>query len=205
MPTVHVVDDDEAARQVIGRLLAAQGFKVRTYATGDDLLATIPPDAPGCVVLDVHLPGRSGFEIQNALEERQERAPIIFVTGHAEIPDTVRALRHGAVDFLTKPFEARVLVAAVERALAQDLKERAVRSRRHDLMTRYERLTDREREVFAHLISGQLNKQAAADLKISERTIKMHRARILQKLAIDSIAELARFALGIGIEPRTSM
>jgi FixJ family two-component response regulator len=203
--TVHVVDDDDATRKATARLLTAEGFSVRTYANGDELLADLQPAAPGCIILDVRMPGRSGLDIQTALAQREEQLPIIFATGHAEVPDTVRAIRRGAVDFLTKPIEPSVLLEAVARALAQNADDRAVRARRNELVARYERLTDREREVLAHLISGQLNKQVAADLNITERTIKLHRARILEKLEIDSMAALARFAVDVGIEPSTSL
>ena len=127
--------------------------------------------------------------------------PIVFVTGHGEIPDTVRAIQRGAVDFLTKPVDGDVLLAAVGRALAQDAASRTARARQQNLRSRYERLTPREREVFLHLISGQLNKQVAADLQITERTIKLHRANILQKLEVGSMAELARLAVDLGIDP----
>jgi FixJ family two-component response regulator len=129
--------------------------------------------------------------------------PIVFVTGHGQIPDTVRAIQRGAVDFLTKPVDGDVLLAAVNRALAQDAASRLARSHRLKLRSRYERLTPREREVFLHLIGGQLNKQVAAELQITERTIKMHRATIFQKLEVNSMAEMARLAVDLGIDPAT--
>jgi two-component system, LuxR family, response regulator FixJ len=200
-PTVHIVDDDEATRKATARLLSAAGFTVHTHASGQDLLADLSPDSPGCIVLDVRMPGLSGLDLQVALGEREDALPIIFVTGHAEVPDTVRAIQRGAVDYLTKPIEAPVLVEAVTRALAQDAEARTRRQRQQSLRARYDRLTERERQVLVHLISGQLNKQVAADLSITERTIKLHRARILEKLEVDSMASLARFAVDLGIEP----
>jgi FixJ family two-component response regulator len=198
---VHVVDDDEAARKGTARLLGAAGFEARTYGSAREFLGAIDPEASGCIILDVRLPDQNGLDLQVALAERAVLLPIIFITGHGEIPDTVRAIQRGAVDFLTKPVDGNILLAAVARALAQDAASRAARDRQRDLRRRYERLTPREREVFLHLIAGQLNKQVAADLRITERTIKLHRANILQKLEVGSMAELARLAADLGIYP----
>ena len=198
---VHVVDDDALARNGTARLLTAGGFGVRTYASALEFLGAIEPDAAGCIVLDVQLPDRSGLELQVALAERAITLPIVFMTGYGQIPDAVSAMQRGAVDFLTKPVDGSVLLAAVSRALAQDAAASATRARRQHLRGRYERLTPREREVFLHLIGGQLNKQVAADLEISERTIKLHRAAILQKLEVGSMAEMARLAADLGIDP----
>ena len=200
-PVVHVVDDDELARRGTARLLGVAGLVVRTYATAQEFLTAVEPDAPGCIVLDLRLPDASGLDIQAALIDRAVTLPIIFMTGHGQIPDTVRAMQRGAVDFLTKPADADVLLAAIARALAQDAAARATRARQDDLRARYERLTAREREVFVHLISGQLNKQVASDLQITERTIKLHRASIFEKLEVTSMAEMARLAVELGIEP----
>ena len=199
-PTVHVVDDDEGIRKATTRLLTAAGFMVCAYPSGDRLLAELPPDAPGCIILDVCMPGLNGLDLQLALGDREDRLPIIFLTGHAEVPDTVRAIRGGAVDFLTKPIAPAALLEAVERALAQDARDRAAREHQRRLRARYERLTERERQVFERLIGGQLNKQVAADLQITERTIKLHRANILHKLEVGSMAELARLAVDLGID-----
>lgn len=199
--TVHVVDHDEGTRGTTASTLTAAGFAVRTYALGDDLLADFQPNTPGCLVLNVYMPGRSGFEVQAALAQRQASAPIVFVTRYPQIPDSVRAIRDGAVDFLTKPVAPHTLVDAVTRALAKDAAERAERTRRQALIARYERLTLREREVLKHLISGQTNKHVAADLQIRERTVKLHRAQIIHKLEIGSLARLVWFARDIGIEP----
>ena len=201
-PTVYIVDDDEGIRKATTRLLTAAGFAVCAYPSGDRLLAELSPNTPGCIILDVRMPGLSGLELQVALGDREERLPIIFLTGHAEVPDTVRAIRGGAVDFLTKPIDPALLLEAVDRALAQDAHDRTIREHQRHLRARYEKLTDRERQVFERLIGGQLNKQVAADLNITERTIKLHRARILQKLDVDSMAGLARFAVELGIQPR---
>ena len=197
---VHVVDDDEDVRKGTARLITAAGFRARTYASASDFLDVIEPDSPGCVILDLRLPDHSGLDLQAALARRGVPIPIVFVSGHGAIPDSVRAIQGGAVDFLTKPVDAKVLLAAVERALAQDEEARAMRDRKDDLRKRYERLTAREREVFLHLIRGQLNKQVAADLQITERTIKLHRANLLQKLEVGSMAELVRLAVDLGID-----
>jgi FixJ family two-component response regulator len=198
---VHVIDDDEPTRKATARLLAAAGFEARTYASAEDFLSAVEPDAAGCIILDVRLPDRTGLELQVVLAQRDVPLPIIFMTGHGKIPDTVTAIQRGAVDFLTKPVDGNVLLAAVSRALARDAASRAARARQQNLQSRYERLTEREREVFLHLISGQLNKQVAADLEIAERTIKLHRASIFRKLEVESMAEMARLAVDLGIDP----
>ena len=200
---VYVVDDDDLARRGTERLLKAAGHEVRTYESALECLTSIGPDAAGCIVLDVQLPDQSGLELQVALAERAVPLPIVFVTGHGQIPDTVHAMQRGAVDFLTKPVDGHLLLAAVSRALAQDAASRSSRARKQHLHDRYERLTPREREVFVHLIGGQLNKQVAADLQITERTIKLHRASIFQKLEVQSMAEMARLAVDLGIDPAT--
>jgi FixJ family two-component response regulator len=204
-PIVHVIDDDELTRKGMARLLAAAGLDARTYASALEFLNIIQSDrsTSACVILDVQLPDQSGLELQVALAKRAVPLPIIFLTGHGEIPDTVRAIQRGAVDFLTKPVDGHVLLAAVGRALAQDEASRAMRAHQEALRSRYERLTPREREVFLHLIGGQLNKQVAADLEITERTIKMHRASIFQKLEVNSMAEMARLAVDLDIDPVT--
>ena len=201
---VHVVDDDEPTRRGTARLLEAAGFSARTYASAGDFLSAVGPETCGCVILDVRLPDQSGLDLQVALAERNVTLPIIFMTGYGQIPDTVRAMQRGAVDFLTKPVDGHVLIGVVTRALAQDAASRTARLHEQTLRARYERLTTREREVFLHLIGGQLNKQVAADLEISERTIKLHRANIFRKLEVDSMAEMARLAVELGLPPHTA-
>jgi FixJ family two-component response regulator len=200
-PIVHVVDDDEAVRKATERLLSAAGFTVRTHGSADAFLSAFEADTAGCIVLDVRMPGPSGTELQTILAGRDDRIPIIFLTGHAEVPASVRAIQRGAIDYLIKPVDATVLIDAVSRALARDSADRAARANRRALQVRYERLTPREREVFAHLIGGQINKQVAADLNITERTIKLHRARIFERLEVDSMAGLVRLAIDLGIAP----
>jgi len=200
-PTVHFVDDDESMRKATTRLLEAAGLQVATYANARDFLESADPSMEGCVILDMRLPDQTGLELQVALASQGVQLPVIFMTGYGVIPDTVRAMQRGAVDFLTMPVEAETLLASVARAFAQDAASRVERARMAYLQARYARLTPREREVLLHLISGQLNKQVAADLQIAERTIKLHRANILEKLEVESMAELARLAVDLGIEP----
>jgi FixJ family two-component response regulator len=200
-PIVHVVDDDEPARTATARLLAAAGFEARTYGSAAEFLAGFEPNTSGCLILDVRMPGENGLELQEAIGERDDPLPIIFLTGHGEVRDSVHAIRRGAIDFLIKPLDGMVLLEAVSRALTKDAADRSARAYRRAIRCRYERLTPREREVLVHLISGQLNKQVAADLNITERTIKLHRARIFEKLEVESMAGLARLAVDLGIEP----
>ena len=195
---VHVIEDDESSRIASSRLLKTAGYVVRVYATGAEFLAQ-PPTEAGCLVLDLHLPGPSGLDLQQRLTTAENPLPIVFLTGHGDVPKTVRAMKAGAVDFLTKPVDAPVLLDAVARAVARDAENRVVRARQHEARARYSRLTPRERDVFAHLISGQLNKQIGYDLGISERTTKIHRRQVLEKMQADSIADLVRTAADLGI------
>jgi FixJ family two-component response regulator len=199
-PIVHVVEDDESSRVASSRLLRTAGYAVKVYATGAEFLAS-PPAEAGCIVLDLQLPGASGLDLQERLTTADNPLPIVFLTGHGDVPRTVQAMKAGAVDFLTKPVDGPVLLDAVARAIARDAENRAVRARRLETRARYNRLTPREREVFAHVISGQLNKQVGFDLGISERTIKIHRRQVLEKMEADSIAGLVRMAADLGIAP----
>jgi FixJ family two-component response regulator len=170
------------------------------YSTAAEFLAD-PPAEAGCIVLDLRLPGPSGLELQERLATAENPLPIVFLTGHGDVRKTVRAMKAGAVDFLTKPVDAAVLLEAVARAVARDAENRMVRARQDQARARYNRLTPREREVFAHLIGGQLNKQIASDLGISEHTIKIHRHRVLSKTESDSIADLVRIGEDLRIVP----
>ena len=197
---VHVIEDDESSRIASTRLLRKAGYAVRAYSSGDEFFAD-PPTEGGCIVLDLQLPGSNGLELQERLTTAANPLPIVFLTGHGDVPKSVRAMKAGAVDFLTKPVDAPVLLDAVARAIARDFENRVVRSRRHETLDHYKRLTPREREVFAHLISGQLNKQVGFDLGISERTTKIHRRQVLEKMKADSVADLVRMAADLGISP----
>jgi FixJ family two-component response regulator len=197
---VHVIEDDESSRIACSRLLRSAGYAVRLYASGEEFLASPPTDA-GCIVLDLRLPGPSGLGLQERLMTADNPLPIVFLTGHGDIPKSVRAMKAGAVDFLTKPVDADVLLDAVSRAIVRDVENRTVRARQQSTRSRYSRLTPREREVFAHLISGQLNKQVGYDLGVSERTIKIHRHQVIGKMEAGSIADLVRMAADLDITP----
>jgi len=193
------VDDDASFRTAISRLLRAGGHETRCYPSAVEFLAAAPGVAPGCVLLDLHMPGPSGLELQEALAKAEHPLPVIFLTGHGDIPISVQAMREGAEDFLTKPVKKESLFAAIERALARDAQERERRARHRQLRARFDALTPREREVLAHVLSGQLNKQIAGDLDTSERTIKAHRANLMAKLQVQSVAELAHLAHKAGL------
>lgn len=198
---IHVVDDDASFRTAVTRLLRAAKYEVRGYASAAEFLNAAPCAEPGCIILDLRMPGVSGLDLQESLARMEERLPIIFLTGYGDIPASVRAVKAGALDFLTKPVRSETLLPAIQNALAVDAKARAKRAVLSDLQENYESLTPREREVLAHLIAGKLNKQIAFDLGTSERTIKAHRGSIMRKLDIKSVAELARLAQQLGIEP----
>jgi len=202
--TVHIVDDDPSFRTAVERLLRATGHVVQTYASAVEFLKHPASDRPGCVVLDLRMPGPDGLELQAALAAADNPLPVVFLTGHGDIPTSVRAMRGGAVDFLTKPVKKEALFEAVQRALAQDASARTERARLRALRERYHTLTPREREVLAHVVAGQLNKQIAGDLGTCERTVKAHRAAIVRKLAVKSVAALVRLAQELGIQPPAS-
>jgi FixJ family two-component response regulator len=193
-PIIHVVDDDASFRIAITRLLRASGHEVRCYPSAVEFLTAAPGAAPGCVLLDLHMPGPTGLDLQEALAKAEHPLPVIFLTGHGDIPTSVQAMREGAEDFLTKPVKKETLFPAIQRALARDARDREERGRRRDLRSRFDALTPREREVLAHVLRGQLNKQIAGDLAAAERTIKAHRANLMIKLQARSVAELAHLA-----------
>jgi FixJ family two-component response regulator len=194
LPIVHVVDDDNSARMAVVRLLNAAGYLARGYSSAGEFLLAVNEDAPGCLVLDVRLPGPSGLELQEALARRQSTLPVIFLTGYGDIPMSVRAIKAGAVDFLTKPVQRAALIGAVQSALERDARNRRNRERGRALRERFDALTPRERDVFVRVVSGKLNKQIAADLGTAERTVKAHRAHVMEKLNVASVAELVHVA-----------
>jgi FixJ family two-component response regulator len=191
---IHVVDDDAGMRTGLCRLLEAVGYEARPYASPGDYLLHDPGDTPGCVLLDVRMPGPSGLELQQALARRSEPLPVVFLTGHGDVPTSVQALKGGAVDFLTKPVKRDTLLAAVENALAQDAAGRAEREAVRVLQARYETITAREREVLTQVVAGRLNKQIAGEIGAAERTVKAHRARVMEKMGFESVADLVRAA-----------
>lgn len=193
-PLIHVVDDDESLRTALLRLLDLSGFEACGYASTGEFLLHPLPDRSGCLLLDVRMPGPSGLELQAALQERGISMPIVFLTGHADVPSSVRAMKAGAVDFLEKPAEAEVLLGALRRALVRDAAQRAARDQRRMLDKLFATLTSRERMVFDRVVAGTLNKHIADELRTSERTVKALRAQLLVKLGVDSAGELGQLA-----------
>ncbi len=202
-PVVHIVEDDASSRIATARVLRAAGLAVKLYESASEFLAKLPT-GHGCVVLDLSLPGPSGYDLQEWLATIEEALPIVVLTGRGDVPTTAGAMRVGAIDFLAKPVDAPSLLEAVTRALVKDMTSRAARARQRASRLRYERLTPREREVFAHVISGQLNKQIAFDLGASEHTIKVHRHRVMEKLEAQAVPDLVRIAEDLGIAPATT-
>ncbi len=192
--TVFVVDDDLSVREAVGSLLRSAGLKVATFASAQDFLASERPEAPSCLVLDVGLSGLNGLELQHKLADTDLDLPIIFISGHGDIPMSVRAMKAGAVEFLTKPFRDRDLLRAVEESIKRDRAARRERSQSAGLRLRHDSLTARERQVMALVVRGLLNKQIAGKLGTSEITIKVHRAKVMLKMGASSLAQLVRTA-----------
>lgn len=195
---VFIVDDDERIREALSELLASHGIQVTAFGSARDYMAADKPDVPACLVLDVELPDINGLDLQGQIAE-SDHPPIVFITGHGDIPSSVRAIKHGAVDFLTKPFSDVDLMAAIRAAITQDRAKRSDRAELAALRQRYLNLTSREREVLPLVVSGLLNKQAAAELRISEVTLQIHRRNVMQKMAAASLADLVRTAEKLGI------
>ena len=196
---IHVVDDDAPFRTAVARLLRAAGYQVALYESGDHLLANPPGSGPGCVLLDMRMSGLSGLELQDRLAKLDSILPIVFLTGHGSIPMSVQAIKAGAEDFLSKPVSKKTLLEAVERALARHRERREQRDRLDDLRALVATLTPREREVFALVVRGKLNKQIAYELGTSERTIKAHRHAAMEKLKVRSLAEAVALADRLGL------
>ncbi|MEC5397712.1 response regulator transcription factor [Uliginosibacterium sp. H1] len=192
---VHIVDDDEALRDSLVWLLESTGLAVSAYASAEEFLAAWRPDITGCLVLDVRMPGMSGLELYEKLNGMHSTLPVIFITGHGDVPMAVSALKKGAVDFIEKPFNDRDMLKLIEQCLAQERSQREARRQGAEAQRRIEQLTPREREVLDLIVAGRLNKQIADDLGISIKTVEVHRARVMEKMGANSLAELVQHVL----------
>ena len=205
IPTVFVVDDDPSIRKSLSLLLSSVGYGVKTFASAKEFLESERgTPGPACLVLDVKMPGLGGLDLQKELKSRNTIIPIIFITGHGDIPMSVQAMKKGAVDFLSKPFDDGDLLDAVKEALLKDSQARADLNEHKHIIQRLDSLTTREHEVLTYLITGMLNKQIAYELNISERTVKAHRKQVLHKMGVNSIAELVRLTEKVGVKPAES-
>jgi FixJ family two-component response regulator len=198
-PTVFVVDDEAAVRNSLTRLFRSAGLATEGFGSPAEFLSAYDPAATGCIVLDFAMPGMDGVELQGLLRERGSQLPIVFLTGQAQVPDSVTALKRGALDFLTKPVEPAELLLVVRAALEWDSANRLERAEVQELRARLDTLTPREREVFEHVVTGQLSKQIARDLGAAEKTIRIHRGRVMKKMQADSVATLVRMAERLGM------
>ena len=196
-PTVYVVDDDEAVRNAIRLLLKTVGYKVTLYGSPDEFLAGYTDDQPGCLLLDIRMPQMNGLELQQHLNRRGATIPVIFISGHADIPMAVEAMQHGAFDFLQKPFRDQDLLDRVQRGFARDADNRRQLSELDRIRSRLETLTAREKEVLQLIVAGKLNKVVAAELGVSPRTIEIHRARVMEKMEAPSLAQLVRMVMEV--------
>jgi FixJ family two-component response regulator len=198
-PLVLVVDDDPSVRKSLSRLLESADYAVEAFASAGEFLARGPHPGPCCLVLDVKMPGLTGIQLQEMLTAAGRRMSIVFVSGHVDVPTSVKAMKAGAVDLLTKPVDVRDLIAAIRRAMTRDEHERASETRLAEVRRRVAMLTARETEVFARVVTGMLNKQIGAALGVGEKTVKVHRARVMEKMQAGSVAELVRLADEVGV------
>jgi FixJ family two-component response regulator len=199
---IAIVDDDPSAREGLSSLIRSAGWRVETFASAQEFLARPRTEAPRCLILDLQLPGLSGLDLQKQMAEAEVDIPIVFLTGHGNIPASVQAMKAGAVEFLTKPFDEEELLRAIREATERDRLTRLRHAELHELQRRYESLTAREQEVMQQVVSGLLNKQVAAELKITEFTVKVHRGQVMRKMRADSLAALVRMADKLGIRSR---
>jgi RNA polymerase sigma factor (sigma-70 family) len=204
-PTVFVVDDDAAIRKAVSRLLRSAGIAAAVFASPREFLAQYDPNTPGCLVLDIAMPEFNGLQLQTALGEKGSILPIIFLSGHGDVSKSVQAMKYGAFDFLTKPVKDKDLLPAIRTAIERDAVVRREHAKLSEIRAVLDTLTPREREVLEHVVAGKLNKQIADDLGITEATVKMHRARVMAKMKVQSVAELARLRERYGITGSDSL
>ena len=204
-PTVFVVDDDAAIRKAVSRLLRSAGIAVAVFESPTEFLAQLDPATPGCLVLDLAMPGFDGLRLQTTLRETGSTLPIIFLTGQGDVSKSVQAMKGGAFDFLTKPVNAKNLLPAIRAAIERDALVRQEQAKLSEICARLDTLTPRERELLEHVVAGKLNKQIACDLGITEATVKMHRARVMAKMKVQSVAELTRLTERCGIRQPDSL
>ena len=202
-PTIYVVDDDEGVRNSLRFLLKSVGLTARTLSSAGQFLDSYKPSEPGCLVLDVRMPGMSGLELQQQLNVRGATIPVIFITGHGDVPMAVEAMQHGAFDFLQKPFRDQDLLDRIQRALERDTRSRTQLAQHEKIRTRLESLTPREREVLTLMAQGKPNKVMAAELGVSQRTVEIHRARVMEKMGASSLAQLVRMMMDLDEKPTT--
>jgi FixJ family two-component response regulator len=200
-PLVFVIDDDPSVRKALDRLLRSVGLDVRTFASAEEFQRSERPDTVACLVLDIRMPGQSGLDFQSELVKMKNELPIVFITGHGDIPMSVRAMKAGAIEFLTKPFRDQDLIDAVQMGLKKNRLRREKAARLADLRERYAALTSREREIMTRVAAGLLNKQIAAELDVSHITVKVHRAQLMKKMLAKSLADLIRMADRLGVGP----
>ena len=196
-PTVFLVDDDEAVRDSLGLLMKSVALASQSFASADEFLADFDPDRPGCLVLDIRMPGMSGMELQQKLLDMQAILPIIFITGHGDIPMAVEAMQRGAIDFIPKPFRDHELLDCINKALEDDRRNRDTLLEREEVEKRIDRLTPREKQVMELVVQGKANKVIAGDLDVSQRTVEIHRARVMEKMQARSLAQLVRMVMQI--------
>ena len=201
---VFIIDDDPSVRKGLSRLLRSVGEAVETFSSAEEFLARKRFDGVGCIILDVQMPGLSGMDLQSELCQAEYSMPIVFITGHGDIPMSVDAMRKGAIHFLTKPFDDNDLLKAIREAIDKDRMAKAEQTEVQDIRRRINLLTQREYEILRYVITGMLNKQIAFHLNIAEKTVKVHRGRVMEKLRVDSVAELVRLTAKAGVDPKDS-
>ena len=198
-PVIAIVDDDPSVRDGLQALIESAGWRAETFGSAQEFLAHLTAEAPSCLVLDLQMPGLSGLDLQKRMAEVGLEIPIVFLTGHGNIPTSVQAMKAGAVEFLTKPFDEQKLLTAIEEAIERDRRTRQQREEMRELRERYESLTAREQQVMQQVVAGLLNKQVAAELNITEFTVKIHRGHVMRKMRADSLADLVRMSESLGI------